>query len=80
MPATHELQLNKPETVILTSIKNCMIEHENDLGMHYYRNEGYIELVNITAIQCLVSRIFDHGWWMIIDCNGKLARAKAFEE
>ena len=80
MPATHELQLDEPKTVILASIKNCTIEHENDLDMHYYWKEGYTELVDITAIQCLVGHIFNHGWWTIIDRSGKLARAVAFEE
>ena len=77
MPATHELQLDEPETVIFASIKNCTIERENDLDMHYYWKEGYTELVDI---QCLVGCIFDCGWWTIIDRSGKLARAKAFEE
>ena len=80
MPATHKLQLDEPEKVILTSIKNCMIECEHDLDMHYYQNEGYMELVDITAIQCLVGCIFNHGWWTIIDCSGKMAHAEAFEE
>ena len=80
MSATRELQLDEPETVILASIKNCTIERENNLDMHYYWNEGYTELVDIVAIQCLVGRIFDRGWWTIIDRSGKLARAEAFEE
>lgn len=55
-------------------------ECENDLDMHYYRNKGYTELVDITAIQCLVGRTFDRGWWTIIDRSGKLAQAEAFED
>ena len=55
MPATQDLQLDSPETIILMSIKNCPVEHHNDLDMHYYCNvDGYTELVDITAIQCLV--------------------------
>ena len=55
MPATQDLRLDSPETVILASIKNCPIEHHNDLDMHYYRNvDGYMEIVDIAAIQCLV--------------------------
>ena len=68
MPATQDLRLDEPETVILASIKNCPIERYNDLDMHYYHNEdGYTEIVDIAAIQCLVGRIFDRGWWTIID-------------
>jgi hypothetical protein len=81
MPAAQGLHLNKPENLILASIKNCPIERQNDLDMHYYRNEnGYTEIVDISAIQCLVARIFDRGWWTIIDHSGKLARVEAVED
>ena len=81
MPATDDLLLDKPENLLLASIKNCRIERDNDLDMHYYRNEdGYTEVVDISAIQCLVGRVFDHGWWTIIDRSGKLARAEAVED
>ena len=81
MPAADDLHLNKPENLLLASIKNCPIERHNDLDMHYYRNEdGYTEIVDISAIQCLVGRVFDRGWWTIIDCSGKLARAEAVED
>jgi hypothetical protein len=82
-PATPDLLLVKPENIILASIKNCPIEQHNvnDLDMHYYRNEdGYTELVDISAIQCLVARVFDRGWWTIIDRSGKLARVDAVVE
>ena len=80
MPATEELRLNSPETIILASIKNCPVEHHNDLDMHYYRNvDGYMEIINIAAIQCLVGRVFDCGWWTIIDQSGKLACTEALE-
>ena len=82
MPATEDLGLEEPVNVILATIKNCPIERENaDLDLHYYRNEdGYTEVVDITAIQCLVARVFDRGWWTIIDRSGKLARVEAVEE
>ena len=81
MPAAQDLHLDKPENLILASIKNCPIERQNDLDMHYYRNEnGYTEIVDISAIQCLVARIFDRGWWTIIDRSGKLARVEAVED
>ena len=67
--------------MILVSIKNCPIVRQNDLDMHYYQNgDGYTEVVDITAVQCLVARVFDRGWWTIIDRSGKLARAEAVEE
>jgi hypothetical protein len=81
MPAAQDLHLDKPKNLILVSIKNCPIERHNDLDMHYYRNEnGYTEIMDISAIQCLVARIFDRGWWTIIDRSGKLARVEAVED
>jgi hypothetical protein len=83
LPATQDLRLIKPETVILASIKNCAIKYSNDLDMHFYQSEeGYTELVDIATVQCLVGRVFDRGWWTVIDRSGKLARASAevFEE
>ena len=83
MPATDDLHLDKPENLLLASIKNCPIEQHNvnDLDMHNYRNEeGYTEVVDISAIQCLVGCVFDRGWWIIIDRSGKLARAEAVED
>ena len=63
MPATEDLHLIKPENVIIASIKNCPIERANkDLDLRYYQNEGgYTEMVDITAIQCLVARILTSG-------------------
>ena len=81
MPATPDLRIDKPETIILASIKNCPIKRSTDLDMHYYQNEGgYTEVVDLSTIQSLVGRVFDRGWWTIIDRSGKLARADAMEE
>ena len=81
LPATQDLQLNEPESIILASIKNCPIKRSNDLDIHYYRSEeGYTEIVDISTIQCLVGRVFDCDWWAVIDRSGKLARAEALEE
>ena len=83
IPGAPDLHLEKPETIILASIKNSPIERHdvNGLDIHYYRNEdGYTEVVDISAIQCLVARVFDRGWWTILDRSGKLARAEAVDE
>ena len=86
MPATEDLRLDEPENVILAAIRNCRIERHNvnDLDLHYYqKDDGYTEIVDISAIQCLVGRVFDRGWWTIIDRSGKLARnsnSEVFDE
>jgi hypothetical protein len=81
MPPMQQLARFEPETVILASIKNCPIERRNDLDMPYYQKEdGAIDLVDIATIQCLVGRIFDRGWWVIIDRSGQVARTESLEE
>ena len=68
LPATEDLGLEEPVNVILATIKNCPIERENaNLVCTYQNEDGYAEVVDITAIQCLVARVFDRGWWTIIE-------------
>lgn len=76
MPIAMELGIQEPQTLILGSILTCDIEAQNDLDMHYYKRHGRTEVVDITTIQCLVGRVKDRDWWVIIDRSGKLARAE----
>lgn len=75
MPASPQLGLANPETLILGSILTCKITHSNDLDMHFYSEHGRTEVVDITTIQCLVGRFEDRKEWVIIDRSGDLARA-----
>ncbi|PPR00475.1 hypothetical protein CVT26_009682 [Gymnopilus dilepis] len=74
MPATEELGLTESQTLILGSIRTCTIEAQNDLDMHYYKDHGRTEVVDVSTIQCLVGRVKDRSFWVIIDRSGKLAR------
>lgn len=76
MPAAEELGIAEPQTLILASILTCDIEAQNDLDMHYFKQHGRTEVVDIATIQCLVGRVRDRDWWTIIDRSGKLARAE----
>jgi len=76
MPATQDLSLTEPDTLLLASIQSCdVVENRtNGLGMQYYQKESHTEVVDIGTIQCLVGRIFDRNWWTIIDRSTELAR------
>jgi hypothetical protein len=82
MPATQDLSLSEPDTLVLASIRNCDVveKRTNGLGMRYYKKEGYTEVVDIGTIQCLVGRIFDRNWWTIIDRSAELARLQILTE
>ena len=62
--------------VILVVIQMCQIKEDNALDMHYYKKLGWTDVVDIRAVQCLVGRVRDHGWWVIIDRSGDLVRAE----
>jgi len=52
-----------------------VIEDSNSLDMHFYRDVGVLDVVDITCLQCLVGRVKDGARWAIIDRSGRLARA-----
>ncbi|KAF9472876.1 hypothetical protein BDN70DRAFT_818022 [Pholiota conissans] len=69
IPANDDLSLATSDTVILASIVRCKtVSHRtNPLGMESYQTMGGTDVVDIGTIQCLVGRIFDRGYWTIID-------------
>ncbi|KAJ7607635.1 hypothetical protein DFH06DRAFT_928953, partial [Mycena polygramma] len=71
-----ELGLEDAETVILAAISECKTIGHNDLDMHYYRDEGALQIVDITTVQCLVGRVktLSKKHWALIDRSGSLAR------
>lgn len=76
LPATPELELEQPQTLILAAVTECKITAHNDLDMHYYSTESPLQVVDMSSVQCLVGRIkTTHGnKWVIIDRSGSLAR------
>jgi len=73
------LGLLEPTSVILAAIRNCTLEpndaQSDTLDIHYYTQNGRLEAVDITCVQCAVGRVKDRGRWAIIDRSGSLARA-----
>ncbi len=67
--------------LVLGVIHTCVIQSNHRvLDMHYYKNHGRTEVVEITTIQCVVGRLKDRGQYAIIDRSGPLARAEFLEE
>jgi hypothetical protein len=75
LPATADLKLTEPTTLILVSIRTCDVEAHNSLDMHFYSKMGRTEVVDITSVQCVVGRVKTRNSWAILDRSGGLARA-----
>ncbi|KAF8152496.1 hypothetical protein B0H34DRAFT_784591 [Crassisporium funariophilum] len=56
LPVSRDLGIEKPTTLILAAVHSCTILAHNDLDMHYYKNLGRTEVVDMTSIQCVVGR------------------------
>jgi hypothetical protein len=69
---SEELDLEKPETIILAAIRNCSDAKKlSDSNIYYYSQEGQLEVVDAKCIQCGVGRIKDDDRWAIIDRSGE---------
>jgi hypothetical protein len=69
---SEELNLEQPETIILTAIRNCADAKKlPGSSMYYYSREGQLEVVDVNCIQCVVGRIKDGDHWAIIDRSGE---------
>ena len=80
IPSATPPELN-PQTLLLAVIRTCTIEDDhNRLDIHYYRNHGRTEVVDLNMIQCCVGRVKDRGRFAIVDRSGPLARAVFVEE
>ena len=62
--------------LILAVIRTCkIVEDHPALDIHYYSDEGGLDVLDITTVQCLVGRIRDRDRWAFIDRSGSLSRA-----
>jgi hypothetical protein len=77
--ACRDLRIDQGSTIILASIRTCILDHSvpqlEHLDIKYYSAEGAVHVIDITSLQCLVGRIRDWQRWAIIDRSGSLARA-----
>ena len=82
--ACPELGLNNITTIILASIRSCVLDNTDSLleklDIRFYTTDGPVHVIDITSLQCLVGRIRDHKRWAIIDRSRTLARAVYVEE
>lgn len=68
-------------TLVLGVIRTCVIDSDHrDLDIHYYKNQGRMEVVEITTIQCVVGRVKDRSHFGIIDRSGSLARPEFVDD
>lgn len=77
--ACGDLGLNQASTIILASIRTCVLDNPvpqlECLDVKFYSAEGAVHIIDVTSLQCLVGRIRDRNRWAIIDRSGSLARA-----
>jgi hypothetical protein len=72
------LRLQSCKTIILAAIRNCAnTKQHNSLDIHYYTQNGRLEVVDMNCVQCVVGRVQDlqKKEWAILDRSGDLARA-----
>ncbi|KZP11470.1 hypothetical protein FIBSPDRAFT_756619, partial [Athelia psychrophila] len=69
IPATQDLDLSRPEILILAGIRSCVLESINRLNMPRYSKLGAYEVVDMSCVQCLVA---------CIPCLSEQGRPKAW--
>ena len=68
LPASLALGLKLQTTIILAAIRTCYNPRiQSDNGMHYYSQEGHLEVVDMECVKCLVGRVKDGKEWAIVD-------------
>lgn len=67
-----------PPAIILAFIRYCkkVEDSKSSLDIHYFKDLRGLDVIDITSMQCLVSRILlKGGHWVIIDQSRDLSRA-----
>lgn len=77
IPPLSEIQSDATQTILLAVIQSVEVldKHPYIAGITYYQHMGAMEVVDLTAVQCVVGRITDHGKWAIIDRSRLQAQA-----
>jgi NADH:ubiquinone oxidoreductase subunit F (NADH-binding) len=65
LPSAQQLDLDEPTTVIVALIREVKTTLKN--GIYYYKDFGVEEVVDLSALQCVVGRVQERGEWAIID-------------
>ena len=65
LPPAPQLNLTKPTTLILALIQEARTRLNH--GIHFYKEFGAEEVVDLKTLQCVVGRVRSGGEWAIID-------------
>jgi hypothetical protein len=65
LPPAPQLNLTEPTTVILALIQEAKTELKD--GIHFYKEFGAEEVVDLKTVQCVVGRVKNGSEWAIID-------------
>jgi hypothetical protein len=79
MPASNELSLEHSVNFVIAALTCCKITRSRTDGMdiHYYKDLGATEFLDIEHVQCVVMRIVaPKNSWAIADRSGSLCRAQ----
>ncbi|TEB21776.1 hypothetical protein FA13DRAFT_1757476 [Coprinellus micaceus] len=80
IPAARDLRLDHPEVVVLAAIRRCKTTRSlSRLDMHYYLEDGELDLVDAATVQCLVARVPWRKQWVIFDRSGTVGRCEEEE-
>jgi hypothetical protein len=76
LPASIELDLAEPTTLVMAAIRGCRINSTGPTGLDifYYADDGAIDVVDVESVQALVARVWvpNRKEWAIIDRSGLL--------
>ncbi|KAI0694856.1 hypothetical protein C8Q76DRAFT_634372 [Earliella scabrosa] len=81
--ALTDLGLDRPTTILLAAVRTCAITaSDHRLDIHFYKQYGPLDVMDIQCIQCVVGRVPDSATqgWGLIDRSGSLARALAIDD
>ena len=73
LPRSFEIHLPKGETILLAHIKTCDATENEDSFWEYTTMKPSPHFVDLGTIVCVISRVFDRGYWTFIDRSGPMA-------
>lgn len=65
LPASPQLGLESPKTMICTVIHNIKAEKRGQI--YYYEDLGRLEVVDLNSVECVVGRVCTENRWGIVD-------------
>jgi hypothetical protein len=78
LPAIPAFDLHQPTTYFLAGIHAHDLKAKNSQGMLYYSNLGRFNVVDMSCVQCLITRIAESAEkkrWALVDRSGNIDRS-----